>query len=81
MLLNFRKSKVSLTCMASLTFFFFFYIYFFQFHHSILDWLKIEFHNLFRSVFYNVTVVLKNSLNIGSALNFAIVYFCYHIVK
>ena len=77
MLLNFRKSIGLLTCM---NFFFFYKFIFVQFHPLILDWLRIEFHNLFCFVFYEVVVFLK-SFSIDLTLGFAIVYFCYHIVK
>jgi hypothetical protein len=56
-------------------------IYFFQLYLLILDSLRIEFHNLFHFDFYEVIIVLKNSLGIDLMLGFAITYFCYCIVK
>jgi hypothetical protein len=32
----------------------FYYGFFFQFHHSTIDWLRIELHNLFWLAFYRV---------------------------
>jgi hypothetical protein len=65
----------------SLTFFLFLYNFFFQFHPLILDWLRIEFHNIFPFIFHEVNIVLKKCLSIVLILDFTIVYFCYHIVK
>jgi hypothetical protein len=79
MSLNFRKSMNLLMGLTNLTSSSFL-ICFFWFHSSILDWLKIKFHNLFRFTFYEVIIVLKKTLCIDLTLDFAIVYFCYHIV-
>jgi len=80
MLLNCKKFIGLLMSSASLAFLFLL-IYFFQLYPLILDWLRIEFHNLFHFDFYEVIIVLKKSLGIGLMLGFAITYFCYCIVK
>ena len=79
MLLNFKKSMGLLTGLVSLTFLFLFFL----FYPSILGLLIIEFHNLFRFVFYKVITIFKKSHSIGLTFNFVIVffYYYYHIVK
>jgi len=73
MLLNFRKFIGLLTGSVSLTLIFLKF-FFFLFHHSILSWLRIEFHIFFS--FYEVIIILKKNLSIGLMLDFSIIYFC-----
>jgi len=74
MLLNFRKFTDLFAGLKSLTFLFLFY-------YSILVLLRIEFHNLFNFILYEVIMVSKKDYIIELMLDFVIVYFFNYIVK
>jgi hypothetical protein len=74
MLLNFRKFTDLFAGLKSLTFLFLFY-------YSILVLLRIEFHNLFNFILYEVIMVSKKDYIIELMLDFVIVYFFNYIVN